>query len=106
MNSLSSLFHHGLIKILFLSNPSQIEDNWESFLSQNGFSKRDNTVNLPLIANPNFNSPGTESQGFNSLDGCEFNESMSISLKTSVVKKSRCMVSPRKSLEQVVGEFK
>jgi hypothetical protein len=106
MNSLSSLFHHGLIKILLISHLSQIGDNWESFLSRNGFSQADNTVNLPLNVNPNLDSPVTESQVFNSPDGCEFNESVSIVLETPVVKKLPCMFSPRKSLEQVVGELK
>jgi hypothetical protein len=99
MNSLSSPFHHGLIKILLLSHLSQIGDNWESFLSQNGFSQTDNTMNPPLDVNPSFDSPVTESQGFNSPDGCEINESVSIVLKTPMVKKSRCMFSSRKSLE-------
>ena len=63
-------------------------------------------MNLPLILNPNLDSPGTKSQGFNSPDGCEINESVSIALKTPMVKKSRCMFSPRKLLEQVVGELK
>jgi hypothetical protein len=106
MNSLSSLFHHGLIKILLLSHLSQIGDNWESFLSRNGFSQTDNTVNPPLNVNPNFDSPVTKSQGFISPDGCEINESVSIALQTPMVKKSRCIFSPRKSLEQVVDELK
>jgi hypothetical protein len=87
MNSLSSLFHHGLIKILLLSHLSQIRDNWESFLSRNGFAQDDNTVNPSLNVNPSFDSPMTESQGFNSPNGCEFNEYVSITLKTHVVKK-------------------
>jgi len=99
MNSLSSLFHHGLVKILLLSHLSQIGGNWESFLSQNDFSQTDNTMNPPLNVNPGFDSPVTESQGFNSHDGCEINESMFISLKTPMVRKSQCMFSSRKSLE-------
>jgi hypothetical protein len=106
MNSLSSLFHHGLIKILLISHLSQIGDNWESFLSRNGFTQVDNTVNPPLIVNPNLDRPVTESQVFNSPDGSEFNEPTSIVVETPVVKKLPCMFSPRKSLEQVVGELK
>jgi hypothetical protein len=106
MNSLSSLFHHGLIKILFLSHLSQIGDTWESFLESKWFHPTDSTVNSPLNVNPIFDSPVTESQGFNSPDGCEINESVSIALQTPMVKKSRCIFSPRKSLEQVVDELK
>jgi hypothetical protein len=106
MNSLSILFHHGLVKILLLSHLSQTGDNWESFLRQNGFSHTDDTVNPPLDINPSFDSLVTESQGFNSPDGYEINESVSISLKTPMVKKSRCIFSSRKSLEQVVDELK
>jgi hypothetical protein len=106
MNSLSSLFHHRLIKILLISHLSQIRDNWESFLSRNGFSQADNTVNPPLNVNPNLDSPVTDSQVFNSLGGCEFNESVSIVLETPMVKELPCMFSPRKYLEQVVGELK
>jgi hypothetical protein len=32
MNSLSSLLHHRLVKILLVSHLSQIDDNWECFL--------------------------------------------------------------------------
>jgi hypothetical protein len=106
MNSLSNLFHHLLIKILLIFHLSQIGDNWEIFVSRNGFAQADHTMNLPLNVNPNFDSPLTESQGFNSPDGCEINEFVSIALRTHVVKKSQCMFSPRKSLEQVVGELK
>jgi hypothetical protein len=63
-------------------------------------------VNSPLNVNPNSDNPVTESQGFDSPNGCEINESMSVSLQTPMVKKSRCIFSPRKSLEQVVDELK
>jgi hypothetical protein len=106
MNSLSSLFHHGLIKILLLSHLSQIGDTWESFLSRNGFSQPDNTVNSPLNVNPISDNLVTESPGFNSHIDCEVNESMSVALQTPMVKTSRCIFSPRKSLEQVVDELK
>ena len=106
MNSLSSIFHHRLIKILLTSHLSQISDNWENFLSRNGFAWVDNTVNRPVNLNPNLDSPVTDSQAFNSLGGCEFNESMSISLQIPMVRKSRCIISPRKLLEQVVDKLK
>jgi hypothetical protein len=106
MNSLSSLFHHRLIKILLISHLSKIGDNWESFLSRNGFTQVDNTVNPPLIVNPILDRPVTESQVFNSPDGSKFNEPTSIVVETPVVKKLPCRFSPRKYLEQVVGELK
>jgi hypothetical protein len=57
MNSLSSLFHHGLVKILLVSHLSQIGDNWEGFLSRNGFTQVDDTVIPHLIVNPNLDIP-------------------------------------------------
>jgi hypothetical protein len=101
-----SLFHHGLIKILLVSHLSRISENWESFLSRNGFNQVDDTINPHLIVNPNLDRPMTESQAFNSLDGSEVNEPTSIVDETIVDKKFPCMFSPRKSLEQVISELK
>ena len=78
INYLSSLFHHGLIKILFVSHLLQIGDSWEGFLSWNGFTQVDDTVSPHLIANPDLDRPVTKIQVFNSLDGYEFNEPTSI----------------------------
>lgn len=63
-------------------------------------------MNLPLNVNPSFDSPVIESQGFNSPDGCEINDSMSIALKTPMVKKPQCIFSPKKSLERVMDVLK
>jgi len=98
-NSLSSLLHHRLIKILLISHLSQICDNWEIFLSQNGFTQVDNATNPPLIENPSLDRPVDKSQVFNSPDGSEFNESTSIVVENPVVKELPCMFSPKKSLE-------
>jgi hypothetical protein len=49
----SSLFHHGLVKILLVYHLSKIGDNWETFLIRNGFTQDDVTVNPLLIINPN-----------------------------------------------------
>jgi hypothetical protein len=68
-NALSSLFHHGLVKILLVSHLLQIDDSWEGFLSRNGFTQVDNTVIPHLTVNPNLDIPVTESQVFNSLNG-------------------------------------
>jgi hypothetical protein len=48
----------------------------------------------------------TRSQGFNSHNDCEINESMYVSLQTPMGKKPRCIFFPRKSLEQVVDVLK
>jgi hypothetical protein len=106
MNSLSSLFHHRLIKILLISHLSQIIDNWEIFLSRNGFTQTHNTMNLHLNVNPIFDSLVTESRAFIPLDGYKINESVSITLQTPMVKKSRCIFSSKKSLEHLVDELK
>jgi hypothetical protein len=75
-------------------------------LSRNGFTQPDSTGNSPLNVNPSSDDHVTESQGFNSPNGCEINESVFVALQTPMVKKSRCIFSPRKSLEQVVDELK
>jgi hypothetical protein len=48
----SSLFHHGLVKILLMHHLSTIGDNWEVFLIINGFAQIDLTVNPRLTENP------------------------------------------------------
>jgi hypothetical protein len=106
LNPLSSLFHHGLIRILLVSHLSQIGDTWESFLSRNNFSQPESTVNSPLNVNPNSDNPVTESQGFDSHNDCEINEPISVALQTPLGKKPRCIFTPRKSLEEVVDVLK
>jgi hypothetical protein len=59
MNSLSSIFHCELIKILLISHLSKIGDKWERFVSRNGFTQVDNTVNPPSIVKPNMDYPVT-----------------------------------------------
>jgi hypothetical protein len=36
-NAQSSLFHHGLIRILVISQLSKVGDNWKNFVDRNGF---------------------------------------------------------------------
>jgi hypothetical protein len=106
MNSLSSLFHHRLVKILLVYHLSQIGDSWEGFLNRNGFTQVNDTVNPHLIVNPDLDRPVTESQVFNSPDSSEFNEPTSIVDETPVDKKLPCRFSPRRSLEQIIDELK
>jgi hypothetical protein len=37
-NAQSSLFHHGLIQILVISQLSKVGDNWKNFMDRNGFA--------------------------------------------------------------------
>jgi hypothetical protein len=85
---------------------SKIGDNWETFLSRNGFTQVDDTIIPHLVVNPDLDKPVTESEVFNSLDGSELNEPASIVDETPVDKKLLYIFSPRKSLEQVIGELK
>jgi hypothetical protein len=91
---------------MLISHLSKIGDKWESFLSRNGFTQVENIVKSPIIVNPNLYNPVTERQVFNSPEGSEFNEPTSIVVETPVVKKLQCMFSPKKYLEQVIGELK
>jgi hypothetical protein len=102
----SSLFHHGLVKILLVYHLSKIGDNWETFLIRNGFTQADATVNPLLIINPNSDRPVTEIQVVNSIDGPEFIESVSVVDETPVDKELPCRFSPGRSLEQVIVELK
>jgi hypothetical protein len=85
---------------------SKIGDNWETFLSRNGFTQVDATVNPLLIVNPNLDRPMTEIQVINSIDGSEFIEPISVVDETPVDKELPCRFSPRRSLEQVITELK
>jgi hypothetical protein len=76
------------------------------FSEPNGFTQADDVVIPHLIVNPNLDRPVTESRVFNSLDGSELNEPTSIVDETHVDKKLPCIFSPRKYLEQVIGELK
>ena len=99
INSLSSLFHHRLIKILLVSHLSQNDDNWEGFLIQNGFDQVDNIVIPHSIVNPSLDRPVFKIQVFNLFGGSEFNEPASIVDETPVDKELPCRFSPRRSLE-------
>jgi hypothetical protein len=44
----SSLFHHGLVKIMLMHHLSTVGDCWENFLIWNGFAQIVPTVNLNL----------------------------------------------------------
>jgi hypothetical protein len=52
----SSLFHHGLIKILLINHLSTVGDCWDNCLVRNGFSM---TV---LVVNPNLDEPLIKNQ--------------------------------------------
>jgi hypothetical protein len=52
----SSLFHHGLIKILLIHHLSTVGDCWEGFLTRNGFG-----TTVP-VENPNSGEPLVKKQ--------------------------------------------
>jgi hypothetical protein len=108
LNPLSSLFHHGLIRILLLSHLSQIGDTWENFLCRNNFSLPESTVDSPLHSNvnPNPDNPVTESQGFDSHRDRELTEPIYVAMQNPLGKKPRYNFVPKKSLEEVVDVLK
>jgi hypothetical protein len=99
LNHLSSLFHHEIIRIIFLSHLSQIGDTWESFLILNNFSQPERKVNPPLNENPNNDDPMTENQVFNSHEGYGINELSLVYFQTPLAKKLRGIFSPRNFVE-------
>jgi hypothetical protein len=96
----SSLFHHGLVKILLVYHLSNIGDNWETFLIRNGFTQTDTTTNPLLISNPNSDMPVVEIQFVNSIDGPTFID------KTPLDEGLQCRFSLARSPEQVTAELK
>jgi hypothetical protein len=69
----SSLFHHGLVKILLMHHLSTVGDCWDNFLIRNGFSQTVPTVNpnldKPLIKNQfGISINGPDSTNRNPLD--------------------------------------
>jgi hypothetical protein len=68
----SSLFHHGLVRILLMYHLSIIGDSWEIFLMKTGFSQDDPIVNPLLTTNPNLDKPMVEDQFGNSINGLDF----------------------------------
>jgi hypothetical protein len=58
----SSLFHHGLVKILLMHHLSTMGDYWESFLIRNSFSQT-----LPMV-NPSLDEPLIKNQSGFSID--------------------------------------
>jgi hypothetical protein len=64
----SSLFHHGLVKILLMHHLSTVGDCWENFLIRNGFSQTVPTVN------PNLDEPLIKDQFGISIDRPDFTD--------------------------------
>jgi hypothetical protein len=108
LNPLSSLFHHGLIRILLLSHLAQIGDTCENFMCRNDFSQPESTMNSPLHSNinPNPCDPMTEIQCFNSHNDCELIEPNYVSMQNPLSKKPQYNFVPRKLLEEVVDVLK
>jgi hypothetical protein len=48
LNAQSSLFHHGLIRILVISQLSKVGDNWQDFVDRNGFAPPETVIDSPL----------------------------------------------------------
>jgi hypothetical protein len=108
LNPLSSLFHHVLIRIMFLSHLAQIENTWEDFLCQNNFALPESTMDSPLHSNSNPNpcNPMTKIQGVNSHRYHELTEPNSVAMQNLLGKKPRYNFIPRKSLEEVIDVLK
>ena len=53
LNAQSSLFHHGMIQFLVISQLSNVGDSWHNFMYRNGFTLPENVIDLPL----HFNEP-------------------------------------------------
>jgi len=48
----SSLFHHGLIKLLLVHRLKTLGDDWDGFLARNGFAVETPVVDKPMIEKP------------------------------------------------------
>jgi hypothetical protein len=58
----SSLFHHGLIKLLLVYRLKTLGDDWVGFLARNGFVIA-NLVETPVMDNPMIEKPLDFSSG-------------------------------------------
>jgi hypothetical protein len=47
-NAQSSLFHHGMIRILAISQFSKVGNNWKDFVTRNGFTPLETLTYSPL----------------------------------------------------------
>jgi hypothetical protein len=111
LNAQSSLFHHGLIQILVISQLSKVGDSWKYFMYRNGFSLPETVIDPPL----HFNKSSSPCRSNPSLENLhvDLQESPVSVIKTHVVfhksskgKKPRCDFIPRKPLEEVLDDLK
>jgi hypothetical protein len=65
----SSLFHHGLVKILLMHHLSTIGDSWEEFFNKEWFRSR---LTVRLTENPNLDKPVVKDQFDISISEPEF----------------------------------
>jgi hypothetical protein len=65
----SSLFHHGLIKIILMHQLQSQNDCWDAFISRNGFGNHelgqvDKSVIVETLVNPTASSPPSQACDF------------------------------------------
>jgi hypothetical protein len=111
LNAQSSLFHHGLIRILVISHLSKVGDSWQNFVYRNGFSLPENVTDLPLHFNespsPCRSNPSMENLHVNLQESpVSIDKTPVVLQKPSKGKKPRCDFIPRKSLEEVLDDLK
>jgi hypothetical protein len=95
----SSLFHHGLVKILLIHHFSTIGGSWEVFLMRNGFTQADLTTNPCLTENPSLDKLVVKDQFDISINEPEFTN------KNPLAKGSPCKFSPAIFLEKENNEL-
>jgi hypothetical protein len=109
-NPLSSLFHHGLIRILVFSHLSKTGDTWEDFLFRNNFTLPENAVESPLHLNKNPNpcisNPTIENLCVDPQEDHATTDRTSVAIQNPLGKNPRCDFMPRKSLEEVLDVLK
>jgi hypothetical protein len=103
LNPWSSLFHHGLIRILMVSHLSKTGDSWGNFLFRNNFTLPKNEIKSLLHLNENpspcQSNPTIENLSVNLQEDHASTDQTFVVIQKPSGKKPRCDFIPKKSLE-------
>jgi hypothetical protein len=111
VNAQSSLFHHGLIRILVISQLSNVGDNWQDFVTRNGFAPPETVIDSPLHfdepSNPCLSTPSLENLHVELQEiPVSITKTLVVFHKSSKGKNLRRDFIPKKSLEGVLDNLK
>jgi hypothetical protein len=103
VNAQSSLFHHDLIRILVISQLSNVGDNWKDFVTRNGFAPPKTMIDSRMCfdepSNPCLSTPSLENLHVELQEiPVSITKTLVVFHKSSKGKNMRCDFIPNKSL--------